>query len=69
MDHMSVLQVVTTSHATLTRLNHLSPEEGDGDILQGLSSIFGKAITAMSKGGPAIIKAVGHGARGFRGPR
>ena len=63
MDHMSVLQVVTTSHATLTQLNHLSSEEGDGDILQGLGSIFGKAISAMSKGGLAIIKAVGHGAK------
>ena len=50
MDHMSVLQVVPTSHATLTQLNHLG-------------SIFGKAITAISKRGSAIIKAVGHGAK------
>ena len=35
----------------------------DGDILQGLGSIFGKAITAISKGGSAIIKAVGHGTK------
>ena len=62
MDHMLVFQVVTASDATMTQLNHLSSEKGDGDIFQDLGSIFGKAITTISKIDSVLIETVGHGA-------
>ena len=63
MRQLSILQVVTTSHSTLHQLNSFGATQDNGHIFEGLGSIFGKAIYAITHGGSEFIKVARHGAK------
>ena len=58
-----MLQLVTASHETMHQLGHFSATAGGGDFFQGLGTIFGKAISAISTGGSKLIKAADQGVK------
>ena len=60
LDRPSLLQIVTENHATFQQIHQFTTSTG-GDFFQGLGSVFGHAISAISKGGSQLLKAAGHG--------
>ena len=60
LDRLPFLQIVTENHATFQQIHQFTTSTG-GDFFQGLGSIFGHAISAISQGGSQLLKAAGHG--------